>query len=251
MLVSSGQTHAFLLKTGHDEVIAIKSGFSSGYAGEGPRGLSQALAVLDAHGVEIVETEVPMDFIQRLDQCELTMSDLRRIESTPQAGGRWYSYVWDRHEGISAHAAAFPPLIPYALMDERMTEIALDFWDAPNDGLINAYRILEDTVRRRARLSEHGSDLFIKAFNASHPRLVWKGIPSAEQAARAEFFASSYRTFRNPRSHKQPRESRNAQLCELLVVNQLFLLEREAVGRRTRAEPRGPTSSRTKTPVVS
>lgn len=38
--------HCFLLTVNGEDLIAIKSGFSSGYHGEGPRGLSTAIQLL-------------------------------------------------------------------------------------------------------------------------------------------------------------------------------------------------------------
>uniref|UniRef100_UPI0040485D1B hypothetical protein n=1 Tax=Rheinheimera sp. TaxID=1869214 RepID=UPI0040485D1B len=44
-------THCFLLFTEFGDPIAIKSGFASGYGGEGPRGLSSALQILIRHNM--------------------------------------------------------------------------------------------------------------------------------------------------------------------------------------------------------
>lgn len=51
LLLSASGSHAFLLNLGeadHEEWVAIKSGFSSGYSGEEPRTLSETLALLGA-----------------------------------------------------------------------------------------------------------------------------------------------------------------------------------------------------------
>ena len=54
---------------------AVKSGFASGYGGEGPAALSYALQLLEAHGVELEEVEVSADLIERLDDSALTVDN--------------------------------------------------------------------------------------------------------------------------------------------------------------------------------
>src|SRR5271154_174862 len=68
-------THCFLLTVNLGEHVAVKSGFSSGYCGEGPSGLSFVLQLLQIHGVEIKECEVGEDLIERLDNSSLTCGD--------------------------------------------------------------------------------------------------------------------------------------------------------------------------------
>jgi len=55
LIITNKQSHALVLYTEDHEIIAIKSGFSSGYSGEGPKGFAYSLSHLDEYGIEIEE----------------------------------------------------------------------------------------------------------------------------------------------------------------------------------------------------
>src|SRR5258708_11101043 len=77
-ILSASRTHCFLL-TVNDQYVAIKSGFSSGYGGEGPRSFSYVLRLLDLLKAEIDEYEVDDALIERLDSSALTVGDINAI----------------------------------------------------------------------------------------------------------------------------------------------------------------------------
>ncbi|HUR63563.1 MAG TPA: TIGR02391 family protein [Candidatus Thermoplasmatota archaeon] len=224
--------HCLLLTINESELVAVKSGFSSGYGGEGPAGLSFILQLLDAHGVEITESDVEQEFIERVDCCLLTYGDLDRIASMDIVmPHRWYDYVWDRDETRQKERTLwrqFPLTVPYALMDPRLIDLAIDFWAKPNDHLRTAFARLEDSVRKRTGLREHGAELFKQAFLPPTLRLEWEGLDDKERAARTLLFQSVFGAHRNPRAHRELDESRNEQLSQFLLVNHLFSLESEA-----------------------
>ena len=55
LIITSDQSHALILRMETDEVVAVKSGFSSGYHGGGPRGFAYVLALLHAYEIDIEE----------------------------------------------------------------------------------------------------------------------------------------------------------------------------------------------------
>src|SRR5260370_32612901 len=57
-ILSYSNEHCLLLTVNCGDLIAVKSGFASGYEGEGPSGLSFVLQLLEAHGAEIEEYDV-------------------------------------------------------------------------------------------------------------------------------------------------------------------------------------------------
>lgn len=79
LLLTADQSHAFLLCSEPHGDIAVKSGFSSGYRGEGPTALANALCTLMAAGVEIEEIKVPAELLGRLDLSALTNADVDLI----------------------------------------------------------------------------------------------------------------------------------------------------------------------------
>jgi hypothetical protein len=184
--------HCLLLTTHIGDLIAIKSGFSSGYGGEGPRRFSYVLRLLDVFDVEIEEYKVSEKLIERVDFCALTMPDLSDLDTQkPIRPTRWRQYIdefdYDRSEkGTLLHE--LPHVMPFAIIDARIMDLAVSFFRTPDANLLTAYRRLEDTVRLRTSITEVGSRLFSKAFSGESPSLRWDQIDEAEKAGRLSLF---------------------------------------------------------------
>lgn len=228
-LLSAAGSHALLLSTEFDDLIAIKSGFSSGYSGEGPNALSKVLCALVAHGATISEHAVEPTYISRIDDSALTLGDLNALSVAQEVRpARWQDYIQERHHRwvVEGHwVAMMPQVMPFAILDRRLAASALRFWANPDQVLIDGYRLLEDTIRQRSGLDQHGAKLFREAFKS---RLGWRVMHEAERAGRAELFANTFMAFRNPRMHR-PAGTDPGSLAEFLLLNQLFRLEAEAV----------------------
>lgn len=230
-ILTCANVHGLWLRTSVGEVVAVKAGFANGYPGEGPRRFSYILEVLDVHGVRVSEGAVTRGLIGRLNASSLTESDVRAIESSKAVRGDRSLYIEDRHFTQRLNHTLwsdFPVVIPFAVIDPRLADLAVDFWDAPNDRLLTAYKRLEDIVRKRTGLKSHGSKLFSQAFLGESAKLRWPGMDDSEQAGRGQLFTASFGAFRNPRAHRERHESDLDLLSELLVVNQLFRLECKA-----------------------
>ena len=242
-LVTSNRTHAFVLFFERDGAVAVKDGFSSGYRGEGPRALADALCLLELARIEVKEVEVPEGMIGRLASSALTHEDLERIEiEQPVRPMRWHDYVYAVYQGKDPGAAmwgAFDPTIPFGALDPRLKSLALLLHNDPDKVLIDGFRLLEDRIRERTRLVEHGAKLFSLAFAGDEPVLAWfrkastdRGeqipIDRGEQAGRAQLFTGAYQAFRNPRAHRTQSDNIAKAVAEFMLLNQLFLLEAEA-----------------------
>ena len=66
-ILSYNQSHALILFTESYETIAIRSGFSSGYPGEGPGGFAYVLSLLREFDIEIEEYYVAKEVIDKID----------------------------------------------------------------------------------------------------------------------------------------------------------------------------------------
>lgn len=234
-ILSSQREHCFLLTVGTGDLVAVKSGFTSGYMGEGPSALSYVLQLLDAHGVEISEVEIPREVMERIDYSALTKSDLAQIDaSRPVRPNRWRDYMfekhWDRRDGWTLWAE-FPPVIPFSIIDPRILDLALDFWDGPDDKLLTGYRRLEDIVRARSGVDEHSTKLFAQAFVGDNAKLGWWELNRGEQTGRGSLFNATYLAYRNRRAHRELSDSSDTQLVEFLLLNHLYLIEKEAAPR--------------------
>jgi hypothetical protein len=227
--------HALLLSGEQLGPIAIKSGFSSGYAGAGPSAFSEVLQLLDIVDVEVEEHLVSEDIFKRLGASALLNEDLERIkESRPVRPQRWFDYINESKmptENAAKLLHMFDPVMPWSIVDSDLIDIALKFFDDPDKAILDAFRRLEDRVRRRTDLTEHGGKLFSQAFSVEDSVLHWEGIDRGEQVGRAQLFTGAFQAFRNPRAHREIRDGGGIPLSEFLMVNQLFILERQAKKR--------------------
>lgn len=236
-ILSSSGSHCLLLTINTGELVAIKSGFSSGYGGEGPHTFSYVLRLLEGYEVEVEEYDVPQELINRLDRSALTMDDLAFLDAArPVRPGRWYDYIYRNHRNLDDAGGLlreFPLVIPLAIVDPRIADLAIGFWTRPDEKLMTGYRRLEDLVRARTGVDEHGSKLFSIAFNGTTSKLRWTDADGGEQAGRASLFTGTYMAYRNPRAHREPGNSPDKQLAEFLLLNHLYTLEKTAVDRET------------------
>lgn len=232
-VLTSGHDHGLLLAVDEYDKVAVKSGFTSGYSGEGPRALARALQLLLDHGVEIEEVNVKRAIIDRLDASGLTEKDLEIIEKTEKVRPiRIYAYIHDATgpaKSLGSYWNRFPPVLPFAIIDKRIADLALRFSEEPNDALLQGFRRLEDTVRQRTESQEYGAKLFSQAFQGDGAKLTWQGVQPSEIVGRVNLFTGAYMTHRNPRAHREMLEGMTTLLSEFLLLNHLFLLEANAV----------------------
>lgn len=236
-LLTHENRHCFLLHINERFWVAVKSGFGSGYGGEGPKTLAMALQILDLHGAEIEEYEVKWAVMDRLDRSALRSADIEALfKAEPVRPQRWNDYVLGG-EGVLDIAEhlwrKLPPVIPFGILDGRLADLALDFFNRPDETLMKGFRRLEEAVRSHAQVDGHGAKLFRKAFDPQKGVLVWQGLTPAETESRLNLFSASFGACRNPRAHKEIKSSRRDQVSEFLLLNMLFRMEREATGRET------------------
>lgn len=228
-------SHGLLLHLDSEGLIAVKAGFASGYSGEGPRSFAAVLELLDAINVLVTEREVSASVMQRLEASALTKADLAAIEGGTPLPRRIDDYIRPYEERRGAPARPLAELdvtMPWAILDPRLTDLALSFFDDPDDALLKGFRRLEGVVRTRTGLSEHGKRLFAAAFNGDQSPLMWPVNDPAEQIGRAQLFVGAFMAFRNPRAHREDDSTDYATpLREFLVLNELYRLESEAVSR--------------------
>lgn len=95
-ILSSSNDHCLLLTVNVGDVVAVKSGFASGYLGDGSHTFSYVLTVLEAHGAEIDEFKVPPDVIERTDSASLSLpqssSPSRNRERWPPSSWQSFSF---------------------------------------------------------------------------------------------------------------------------------------------------------------
>jgi len=235
-LLSADGRHGFYLEANDPEPILVRCGFASGYGGEGPAGLATALHLFDRFKIEIEEVVVPPDLLVRLDENRLTVTDL---EFVAEASVLRPARIWDyQYEGLrsrgtpqAAMRSQFPRCVPWSLIDERIVDLALVLSRDPDKAVFEAFRRLESTVAKRAgvQIGTAGKEVFRKAFRGSGACLVWDGLPAAEVEGRAQLFEAAFLAYRNPLAHREEVRQPDRAYREFYLVNELFLLESEAV----------------------
>ena len=236
-LLTAANRHCFLLHVNGRFWVAVKSGFGSGYGGEGPKALAMVLQILDLHRAEVEEYEVGSSVLDHLDRSALKCVDFTTLLSAkPVRPLRWYEYLprtSSRGSDAEKLWQRFPTVIPFALLDGRLTDLAIDFFNRPDETLMKGFRRLEDAVRSRAQVEDYGAKLFRRAFDPQKGVLIWKRLTPAEVESRLNLFSAAFGACRNPRAHKEINSSLGDQVSEFLLLNMLFRLEREATRRET------------------
>jgi hypothetical protein len=240
----NSRKHAFLLNVNCGDIFGIKSGFASGYKyrGTGAAGLAKSLMLLIRHKVKIKEYNVDEGLLDRLDNSCLLSTDIIDLEHTkPVKPEKYHNYIYDMYPSVlnapddvedERLRGTFPVTIPYAILDARLLDISIDFFENPDNNLMTAFRRLEGIVKQRTNIKgKSGNKLFSEAFLGKESILHWNDEDDGEQAAKANMFSSIYGAYRNPRAHRETQLSDQEALRELLLINQLYVLENLSVLR--------------------
>lgn len=224
----TGTSHGLLLNLCSDRQLVIPPGFTSGYRGTGPRGLSYTLSLLESFKVTSQEVEISEEIFERLRCKNLLLSDLLEIEKLPRRGDRIFgSYVFqDDAKDISDGGLwrELDPILPLALVAAELKDLAIDFYSDPDRSIFNGYRRLEDSVRRITGSKEISYKLMAVVFNGEKSLLTWEGIEPGEHNGRAQLFTGAYMAFRNSRAHREPKLAAIRDTQEFLLLSLLFAL---------------------------
>lgn len=236
LLLTNDQTHAFILRDLTHNYYVIRSGFTSGYFGEGPKGLAKAMTLLGKHRIETEEILVSSKLLNKLNSSSLSDQDIDFIfQQKIVRPIRLHDYIYPFKNEVAQTSKLKPyyPLeLPYSIIDDRIFDLALLFKQDPDSALTKAYKRLQDIVRERTGLNEHSTKLFSQAFNTSNAPLTWIVPDKSEVIGRANLFLGTYQAFRNARIHREKHEENLIhQYREFLLINELYLLEAEAKNR--------------------
>ena len=234
-------SHAIIFRGIYGDEIAIKSGFSSGYAGTGPSGLSKAIALISWCDIDLDEVSVDERVMKRIDESSLSIQDLATIhEARRVRPKRLWDYVNDRDsEGWPDRNpwATSRVQIPFAIIDQRLLPFARDFWSDPDGSLLKAHRNLESIVANRGAVSNDDrskgtTKVYAAAFNGDDAPLTWSGLSQSEIIGRSNLFIGTASAYRKPRAHRECNGNHHELILEFLLLNQLYWLESLAVSSK-------------------
>nr|WP_034426145.1 TIGR02391 family protein [Acinetobacter sp. ANC 3789] len=239
LLLTNNQNHALIIKDIFDSYFVIRSGFASGYSGEGAKGLATALSLLEKHQIETEEILVNSKTLNKLNHSSLSDVDIDSLFRQEIIRPiRLHDYIYPFRTEVSEvyNTKRYYPLeLPYSIIDDRIFDLALLFKQDPDSALLKAYKRLEDILRERTGLlKDHSTKLFSQAFQGENALLTWKVPDSAEIKGRVNLFTGTYMAFRNARAHREKDENLVHQYREFLLINELYLLEKEAISIQTR-----------------
>jgi len=244
-LLTTGDTHAFLLELDQERLVFVRSGFTSGYNGEGPLGLGQALALLETVGAEIKHHRISPKLLKRGNLGQWSDKDVQTIRSLEVNHAlTWLEWMHavKAMPRSSALLAAFPPVIPYALLVPELMDTALELSQRGGDALRDAFVRLEQHIKALCGdPKDFGVRLMEKAFLGKDPLLCWDGDAAKEQEGRGGLFVSTFKVYRNPRAHEIVTSDLREEIQELMVLNQLWIWLRQ-VRRRDQKSGRPGTS---------
>ncbi|SDB92431.1 TIGR02391 family protein [Acinetobacter boissieri] len=232
-LLTSEQSHAFIFKDQFDNYYIIRSGFSSGYPGEGPKGLAKALAILKKHQINIEEVPIPSKLLNKLNKSLLTDQDIdfifqQKIIRPIRLHDYIYPFGGEVNQALKQKRYYLLEL-PYSIIDDRIFDLALLFKQDPDSALSKAYKRLEDIIRQRTNLNEASTRLFSQVFQGKNALLTWDVPDHSEIQGRIDLFKGTYMAFRNARAHREKEENLVHQYREFLLINELYLIEKEAI----------------------
>ncbi len=223
--------HAVLIDTNRKSYV-VRGGLTSGYCGEGPRGLSWIIELLEEFECYPQDVAVSPALLDRAQNYQLRESDLSSIRDAESHSATLAYCIPCREDRLSVWDGCSTPL-PLALLDRRLLPIAVSFSEDADRALFEGYRRLEHILRSRLRglRSEAvGSRerLAVLAFSGKTPALYWPNLDEAEATNRFKLFDASFSLFRNPRAHNEGVSLDHA-FEQFMILNLLFKYEAGAV----------------------
>lgn len=235
VILSAENRHGLLLHMELGGSIAVKTGFTSGYSGEGPSTFARTLQMLKAFDVEMEEIEVSVSLLHRLDRSALNAADLALIGKRDWIRPwRLADYIYTQTKIVNDKVpplARMPVSMPWGLLDHRLLDLAKGFETNPDYALLTGFRRLEDLVRAKLDKDAPEGRVFATAFSGDRSQLCWHELSAGEHTGRAQLFTGAYSAFRNPRAHKEIEATEHELLQQFLLLNLLFKLEGSAIRR--------------------
>lgn len=238
LLLSCVHEHAYLIKS-HRNTYIIRSGFTSGYQGEGPKGLASSLQLFLKHNIEVEEIHISKKLMKKLNQASLSDLDLDNILKAQYIRPiQRYEHIYSIYKTTDYqhyNDRYYPEILPFHLIDTRIFDLALKFNDDPNYSILTAYTRLEDIVK--VKIDDHSlfsNNLLKTAFISDKQRksiYSWNKNNENVSNALGCLFTNVFTAYRNERAHSEVDKPYVKQLREFLLINELYLLERESIRR--------------------
>ncbi len=244
VVLSCNQDHCLFLH-GYDleQDTIVEQGFGSGYYGEGAKGLSWAVSVLEMLGTKLFEVDVDIGVMRRIERHALSDSDVDIFFDRKVRRDSAFRYARDLPVAPVFTSGKWP--IPIGHLDQRLVPNVInilknaDSWSAE---LANAYAIVEDAIRHKVNSTGFdasklvGVRLIKAAFgeprNGNVPEIIgcleWIGLSQNETWGRSFIYRGAFQAFRNKRAHNIVSDNLVQDFAELFLVNMMLSMEKDA-----------------------
>lgn len=237
LLLSCDHEQAYLIKS-HRSIFIIRSGFTSN-SGEGTKGLASSLQLILKHNIELEEVCISKKIMKKINQTSLSDNDLENILKTKYVRpSQIHEYIYAIYNTLDyqfTNDRYYPTELPYHLIDSRIFDLALKFNDDPNYSILTAYTRLEDIVKDKINdQSLFSNNLLKTAFISDKQRksiYSWNTNNENVSNALGCLFTNIFTAYRNERAHSEVDKPYSQQIREFLLINELYLLESEAIKR--------------------
>ena len=235
--------NALLLENENSEYYTtiVMDGFSSSSSGEAGEALSRIISLLEWHEVdEFREVKITYELMERIRNHEVTVDDVEVINDSSSRGNP-RRHRWMQHTLPVNPWKGRDVFLPLSLLDDRLAESGRMVIKDPrmSEGIVrDGFRLLEHILKNRAK-SEDESGASLDAvrlidfcFDKDKGVLIWPEVKPGVVDGRRQMFRGAFQAIRNPASHSIPDDDFARDMRHLLVLNELFILEKQSVSRR-------------------
>ena len=235
-LVTHGNQHLFILPSWYVGYTVIRSGFRSGYSGEGPCGFSLAITALSLYRHIIREIIVSHSTLEKINRGKLATQGIDKLIGSQSGNASVSRYVWPQHSEIKSKQVLHELLTDYLREDLRFTVSRLHedlakaiqpVLDAPiEDVLRRGFIFLENSIKELAGVTNQqtsGVKLMEELFSKVDARISYSCNPSEQKACR-RLFQGAFGLFRNQTAHNLTTSIRSED--QIRVLHFLDLLYR-------------------------
>lgn len=227
-ILSCNHCHALMLTFGESNRLAfIRSGFTSGYPGEGPKGLAKVFRLAQFFNIQIREFNVNEDWLKKVNYGQVTQADVQGLDQyrskEPTACYDYLDALPFKYDDVKGIFNLFKEIIPYSIIDPAISDLLEKFKLNPGETLSNGYKRLEQHLQEKFKTNSFGTkifEMFLRPEKANNN--IWHDNPSNGICkARYDLFKACFEGFRNERAHNEYVYNEDA-LFELILLNYLF-----------------------------
>ena len=230
------EKHLFLFWSWKEaRLTVVRSAFTSGYSGEGPRALSVALCMIWDKGVPMDQLYVSEDLFNAINRQHATEEMLNGLRVQGELVEPWTAhYVRAEDKQMVLEQTFWPmwhtPGLAFDFLDAELAERCHSLYpDNVGSAIREAYILVEERLRALIGSSStgeetlSGQDLISGALHPENGILTDRSLPRSERDGLFLMFKGSHMYVRNPRAHRFVDEKDPQCAIEFICLADLLL----------------------------